>query len=161
LTCLLLDSAIGINVTHVPYRGGQPAMQDLIGGRIDYVCNIITTALPEIQASLVKPITITTSERSPLLPDLATAQEQGVAGFDAYTWDALFLPKATPEPIVRRLNAAINDTVNTPIVRQRLNEIGASIVAPERRSPEYLRTFVASEIEKWAGPIKASGVTIE
>jgi len=161
LTCLLLDSAIGVSITHVPYRGGQPAMQDLIGGRIDYICNIITTALPEIQAGLVKPITITSKERSPLLPDLATAQEQGVAGFDAYTWDAVFLPKGTPEPIVRRLNGAIVETVNTPIVRQRLAEIGASIVAPERRTPEYLDKFVASEIEKWAGPIKASGVTIE
>jgi tripartite-type tricarboxylate transporter receptor subunit TctC len=161
LTCLLLDTAIGANVTHVPYRGGQPAMQDLIAGRIDYVCNIITTALPEIQAGLVKAITITTKERSPLLPDLPTAQEQGLAGFDAYTWDALFLPKGTPDAIVRKLNAATSETLNTPIVRQRLNEIGASIVAPERRSSEYLGKFVASEIEKWAGPIKASGVAID
>jgi tripartite-type tricarboxylate transporter receptor subunit TctC len=161
LTCLLLDTAIGVNVTHVPYRGGQPAMQDLIAGRIDYVCNIITTALPEIQAGLVKAITVTTKQRSPLLPDLPTAQEQGLAGFDAYTWDALFLPKATPDAIVGKLNAATIATLNTPIVQQRLNEIGASIVAPERRTSEYLGKFVASEIEKWAGPIKASGVAID
>ena len=161
LTCLLLDSAIGVNVTHVPYRGGQPAMQDLIGGRIDYVCNIITTALPQIQAHQVKAITITTRERSPLLPDLATAQEQGLKDFDAYTWDALFLPKGTPEPIVRRLNAAITTTVETPIVQQRLREIGATVAGPAQRTPEYLSKFVASEIEKWAGPIKASGASGE
>jgi len=161
LTCLLLDTAIGVNVTHIPYRGGQPAMQDLIAGRIDYVCNIITTALPEIQAGLVKAITITTKERSPLLPDLPTAQEQGLAGFDAYTWDAIFLPKGTPNAIVRKLNAATIETLNTPIVRQRLAEIGANIVAPERRSSDYLGKFVASEIEKWAGPIRASGVAID
>jgi tripartite-type tricarboxylate transporter receptor subunit TctC len=161
LTCLLLNSAIGVNITHVPYRGGQPAMQDLIGGRIDYVCNIITTVLPQVQAGLIKAITITTKQRSPLLPDLPTAQEQGVAGFDAYTWDALFLPNRTPEPIVRRLNAAVNETLNTPIVQQRLSEIGANVVSQERRTPEYLGKFVASEIAKWAGPIKASGVTIE
>lgn len=161
LTCLLLDTAMGVNVTHVPYRGGQPAMQDLIGGRIDYVCNIITTALPQVQAGQVKAITITTKERSPLLPDLPTAQEQGLAGFDAYTWDALFLPKGTPDAIVRKLNAATSETLNTPSVQQRLHEIGATIVAPERRTSEYLGKFVASEIEKWAGPIKASGVTIE
>jgi tripartite-type tricarboxylate transporter receptor subunit TctC len=161
LTCLLLDTAIGVNITHVPYRGGQPAMQDLIGGRIDYICNIITTALPQIEARQVKPITITTRERSPLLPDLPTAQEQGLKGFEAYSWDAVFLPKGTPEPIVRRLNAAIVATMETPIVQQRLREIGATVVSPERRTPDYLSKFVASEIEKWAGPIKASGVSVE
>ena len=136
-------------------------MQDLIGGRIDYICNIITTALPQIEAHQVKAITLTTHERSPLLPDLATAQEQGLKGFEAYSWDAIFLPKGTPEPIVRRLNAATLTTLETPIVQQRLREIGATVVSPERRTPEYLSKFVASEIEKWAGPIKASGVSVE
>ncbi len=161
LTCVLLDSAIGVNVTHVPYRGGQPAMQDLIAGRIDYVCNIITTALPEIQAELVKPITITTKDRSPLLPNLPTAQEQGLKDFEAYTWDAFFMPKGTPDAIVQKLNAATIATVKTPAVQQRLKEIGATIVAPERRSSEYLGKFVPAQIEKWAGPIKASGTVIE
>jgi tripartite-type tricarboxylate transporter receptor subunit TctC len=161
LTCLLLDTAAGVNVTHVPYRGGQPAMQDLIAGRIDYICNIITTALPEIQAGLVKAIAITTKAHSPLLPDLPTAQGQGLAGFEAYTWNALFLPKGTPDAIVQKLNAATNETLNTPIVQQRLREIGASIVVPERRSSDYLGKFVAGEIAKWAAPIKASGIAIE
>jgi tripartite-type tricarboxylate transporter receptor subunit TctC len=161
LTCVFLDVAIGINVTHVPYRGGQPAMQDLIAGRIDYVCNIITTALPEIQGNLIKPIAITTRERSPLLPNLQSADEQGLKGFDAYTWNALFLPKGTPDAIVRKLNAAVSATVETPLVRERLAGIGAAIVPPDQRSPEYLAKFVVSEIEKWAGPIKASGATAE
>jgi tripartite-type tricarboxylate transporter receptor subunit TctC len=136
-------------------------MQDLIAGRIDYVCNIITTALPEIGAALVKPIAITTRGRSPLLPDLASADEQGLKGFDAYTWNALFLPKGTPDSIVRRLNAAVTEVLNTPSVQERLKAIGAGIVAPERRTPEYLGEFVASEIEKWAGPIKASGASVD
>jgi tripartite-type tricarboxylate transporter receptor subunit TctC len=161
LACVLLNATIGIDVTHVPYRGGQPAMQDLIAGRIDYICNIITTVLPQIEGGLVKPIAITTRNRSPLLPDLASADEQGLKGFEAYTWDALFLPKRTPDAIVRKLNAAAIATMDTPSIQQRLKEIGATIAAPERRSPEYLAKFVESEIAKWAGPIKASGATVD
>jgi tripartite-type tricarboxylate transporter receptor subunit TctC len=161
LTCVLLNATIGIDITHVPYRGGQPAMQDLIAGRIDYVCNIITTVLPEIEAGLIKPIAITTRERSPLLPDLASADEQGLKGFDAYTWDALFLPKGAPDSIVRRLNAAVTQVLNTRSVAERLKAIGASIMPAERRTPEYLGKFVPSEIEKWAGPIKASGASVD
>ena len=106
---------------------------------------------------------IDTAIESPLgqIAMVPTAQEQGLAGFEAYTWDAIFLPKGTPDAIVRKLNAATIETLNTPIVRQRLAEIGANIVAPERRSSDYLGKFVASEIEKWAGPIKASGVAID
>jgi tripartite-type tricarboxylate transporter receptor subunit TctC len=161
LTCVLLNAAIGIDVTHVPYRGGQPAMQDLIAGRIDYICNIITTALPDIEAHLIKPIAITTKARSPLLPDVASADEQGLKGFDAYTWNGLFLPKRTPEAIVNKLNAAVIAAMETPSVQERLKSIGATVVAPEQRSPAYLGKFVEGEIAKWAGPIKASGVTVE
>jgi len=161
LACVLINAAIGINVTHVPYRGGEPAMQDLIAGRIDYVCNIITTAVPQIEGGLVKPIAITTRGRSPLLPNLPSAEEQGLTGFEAYSWNAFFLPKATPDAIVRKLNAATQAVLSTPIVQQRLKDIGATLVTPERRSPEYLAKFVADEIEKWAGPIKASGAMVD
>jgi tripartite-type tricarboxylate transporter receptor subunit TctC len=161
LACVLLNAAIGITVTHVPYRGGEPAMEDLIAGRIDYACSIITTSAPQIEAGLVKGITVTTKERSPLLPNLPTAQEQGLKDFEAYTWNAFFLPKGTADPIVSKLNAATVEAMNTPMVQQRLRDIGAAIVAPERRSPEYLAKFVASEIDKWAGPIKASGASAD
>jgi tripartite-type tricarboxylate transporter receptor subunit TctC len=161
LACVLLNAAIGVTTTHVPYRGGEPAMQDLIAGRIDYVCTIITTGAPQIEAGLVKGIAVTTKERSPLLPNLPTAREQGLEGFEAYTWNAFFLPKGTPETIVRRLNAATIETISTPVVQQRLKEIGATIVSPERRSSAYLARFVVSEIDKWAGPIKASGASAD
>ena len=161
LGCVLLNSAIGVDISHVPYRGTGPAMQDLAGGRIDYMCEIVTTALPQIQGGAVKAIATMTKTRSPVLPDLATAHEQGLKDFEAYTWNAFFFPKGTPEPIIRKLHDATVQAMETRAVKERLEGLGASLVAPERRSAEYLGKFVKSEIEKWAAPIKASGVSME
>jgi tripartite-type tricarboxylate transporter receptor subunit TctC len=161
LGCVLLNSAIGVNVSHVPYRGTGPAMQDLAGGRVDYMCEIVTTALPQIQGGAVKPIATMIKTRSPVLKELPTAHEQGLKDFEAYTWNAFFFPKGTPEAIVKKLHAAAVQAMETPAVKERLEGLGASLVAPERRSPEYLGKFVRSEIEKWAAPIKASGVSME
>jgi tripartite-type tricarboxylate transporter receptor subunit TctC len=157
ISCVLLNLAIGVDVTHIPYRGGGPALVDLTAGRIDYICNIVSTAVPAIEGKTVKAIATLTRERAPVLRDLPTAHEQGLTDFAAYTWNAIFLPKATPRRIVDRLNAAVRETVNTPAVRARLTEVGLDVVAPERMTPEYLAKFVADEIAKWAVPIKASG----
>jgi tripartite-type tricarboxylate transporter receptor subunit TctC len=161
LSCALLNAAMGINVTHVPYRGGGPAMQDLIAGRIDYICLNIGGAFPQIESKTVKAIALLTKSRSPILPNLATADEQGLKDFAADNWLGFFLPKATPAPIVRKLNDAAIATLDTPAVQKRLRDIGVEPIASERRSPEYLAKFVVSEIDKWAGPIKAAGVTGE
>ena len=161
LACSLFNAVIGIDVTHIPYRGAAPTMQDLIAGRIDYQCPNTTVALPQIAAATIKAIAILTRERSPILPDLASAREQGLTDFEASIWYALFLPKGTPGAIVARLHDAAVATMETPSVRARLADIGATVVAPARRSPEYLRNFVASEIAKWAVPIKAANITGE
>jgi len=161
LACVLLNAANGLKVTHVPYRGSAPAMQDLIGGRIDYQCANVGPVVPQIEGNLVKAIAILTKNRTPILPALPSAHEQGLANFEAFIWYALFLPKGTPAAIVQKLNAATIATMNTPSVQERLKEVGADLVAPERRSPDYLAGFVESEIEKWAAPIKAAGVTGE
>ncbi len=161
LACSLLNAVIGVDVTHIPYRGAAPTMQDLIAGRIDYQCPNTTVALPQIAAGTIKAIAILTRERSPILPDLASAREQGLSDFEASIWYALFLPKGTPGPIVARLHDAAVATMETPSVRARLADIGATVVAPARRSPEYLRKFVASEIAKWAVPIRAANITGE
>jgi tripartite-type tricarboxylate transporter receptor subunit TctC len=158
LACVLLNAAIGINVTHIPYRGGGPAMQDLVAGRLDYLCNILTTALPQIEGKLVRPMAILAKRRSPLLPSLPSAHEQGLTDLDASTWFAFFLPKGTPAPIVQKLHEATVATMNTPAIQERLKEIGADLAAPERRSPDYLANFVVAEIERWAVPLKAAGV---
>lgn len=160
LACVVLNSAAGLNVTHVPYRGTGPAMQDLQGGRVDYLCEIISTAKPQIDGGTIKPISILTKTRSAVLPGLPTAIEQGTE-VEAYTWNAVFLPKGTPDAIVDKLNAALVETMKTPAVRERLQQLGAVVVAPERQTRAYLTGFVKSEIEKWAAPIKASGVQVE
>jgi len=161
LACVLLNAAIGVKVTHIPYRGGGPAMQDLIAGRIDYQCPLSAVTIPQIASKVVKAIAILTKERSKILADVATAHEQGLTDFDAGSWFAFFLPKGTPAPVVQKLNAATIATLETPPVQQRLFENGATVVALERRSPQYLQKFVESEIAKWAAAIKAAGVQID
>ena len=150
VSCVLLNVAIGVDVTHVPYRGTGPAMQDLMGGRIDYICDVISTALPLIRSKAVKAIALLSPQRSSVLPDLATAQEQGLLGFDADGWNAFFLPRGTPEPIVRRLAKATSDALDLPWVRERLEGLGLNVSPPERRTPEYLAKLVPSELVKWA-----------
>jgi tripartite-type tricarboxylate transporter receptor subunit TctC len=161
LGCVLFNAAAGINATHIPYRGGSPAMQDLIAGRIDYSCNIITSAFPQVRDKLIKAPALLGAKRAALLPDLATAQEQGMAHFDAGSWNVVFLPKGTPEPIVTKLNAAFSEALDTPATRERLHKIGVDIPVMDRRSPSYAAKFVQSEIKKYEAPIKAAGLVIE
>lgn len=159
--CMLLNQAIGVEITHVPYRGGGPAMQDLIGGRIDYVCNYVSTALPAAQGQTGKVIATLANARTAAFPAVATADEQGLKGFDVSAWNAIYMPKAAPAAIVDKLNAAVSRALDMPAVRKRLDDIGLVVVSPDRRSPAYLAKFTAKEIEKWAAPIKASGVTAD
>ena len=160
LGCVVLNSAMAANITHVPYRGTGPAMQDLQGGRIDYLCEIISTAKPQIDGGTVKAIAMLTKDRSPALPNVPTAVEQGLE-VQAYTWNAIFLPKGAPAAIVKKLHDAALDAMHTPAVKDRLANLGAMIVSDDRATPQYLGGFVTSEIDKWAAPIKASGASVE
>lgn len=162
LGCVVVNMVLDLQVEHIAYRGTAPAMQDLMGDRsIDFICDIINTAKPQIEGGTVKGIAIMTKERSPVMPNLKTGLEQGVKDFEAYTWTAFFLPKGTPDAIVKKLNAAIVQTITTPEVRERLEGMGAQVVSKDRTTPEYLAKFLPAEIEKWAAPIKASGVTVD
>jgi tripartite-type tricarboxylate transporter receptor subunit TctC len=158
---LLLDGVMGVKITHVPYRGAGPAMQDMIGGRLDYMCEQISTAFPQIQAGAVKGIAILGPDRVSVLPNLPSVKEAGLGNFDCGAWSALVMPLKTPDAIVRKLNKAAGETIDTPVVRERLAGVGVTVVAPERRSPEFLAKFIPAEIAKWAGPIKASGVSAD
>src|SRR6266700_410053 len=115
LGCVLLNYLIGVDITHVPYRGTGPAMQDLQGGRIDYLCEIVSTAKPQIDGGTVKAIAIMTKERSKALPNVPTGIEQGTPDLEAYTWNALFLPKGAPADIVKKLNDAAVQAMKTPL----------------------------------------------
>ena len=145
---------------HVPYRS-TTALQDLLTGRIDYTCNFLSTSLAQIEAKELTAIAMLTKTRSPIAPSIPTAAEQGLTDFDAATWSGLFMAKGTPGAIIHKLNEAAGLTVTTASVQAKLHDIGATVVAPERRSPEYLQKFVESEIAKWAEPIRAAGLRID
>jgi len=159
LPCVLLNTALGVDVTHVPYRGEGPAQQDLIGGRIDYMCSTIQTGAAMAKQGSVKGIAVMAPRRVAIIPDLATAGEQGLSGVEASVWNAFFLPRGAPAPIVQKLNKAMSDTVDDPTVRKRLEDLGLEIAAPERRTPEYLAKFVPEEIARWTKVAQAAGIT--
>jgi tripartite-type tricarboxylate transporter receptor subunit TctC len=159
--CVLLNQVLGIDVTHVPYRGGEGALVDLMGGRVDYMCSILSTAAQPIRNRQVNAIAMLSRARSPVMPDLATADEQGLTDFDIYSWNAVFLPKGTAPEIVGKLNGALSKVMDNPAVRGKLEDLGLYVVAPAERTPAHLAVFVKSEIEKWAAPIRLSGATGE
>jgi tripartite-type tricarboxylate transporter receptor subunit TctC len=161
LGCALINARLGIDVTHVPYRGGALAMQDLIAQRVDYLCIDTPVAAPQIASGAIKPIAILSHGRSPSLPNVASAHEQGLTDFEASNWSAFFLPKGTPAFIVQKLHDATVAAMNNPAVQKRFQDNGIDLVADERRSPAYLAQFVTGEITKWAGPIKSAGLALE
>ena len=161
LGCALLNAEIGVNVTHVPYRGGGPATNDLMGGQIDYMCPNLGGTLSLIMGKKVKAIAMLSRDRSPLMPDLPTANEQGLTGFDVVTWNAFFIPKGAPAEAIKKLSEATSQAIDTPAVKTRMHDIGVTSVAPERRSPQYLAGFVVNEIARWAEPIKANGLQVD
>src|SRR5262249_2470158 len=128
LGCVVLNSAMGANITHVPYRGTGPAMTDLQGGRIDYLCEVVSTAKPQIDGGTVKAIAMLTKQRSSALPNVPTAVEQGL-NVEAYTWNAIFLPKGAPDAVVKKLHDAALAAMHTPAVKDRLEGLGAMIVS--------------------------------
>ena len=157
LGCVMLDRAMGTSITHVPYRGTGPAMQDLLAGRLDFLCDIAVTAVSNIKAGTVKGLANLSNTRSGVLPDLPTAAEKGLPSVQAYTWTAVFAPKGTPDAAVAKLNAATVQAMNGPGLREQLDNLAATLVAPERRTAAYLGDFVKAEFAKWGETIRAAG----
>lgn len=161
LSCERFNQAAGIQAQHVPFNGGGPALQALLAGEIDFQCPVITLPIPKIKSGEVNGIAILSRGRSSALPELASAQEQGLAGFEATTWFALFLPANSPPAVVQKLNAAAVAVLDDLAVKKNLDEIGGSVVAADRRSAEYLGRFLKSEIDKWASAVKAAGISLD
>jgi tripartite-type tricarboxylate transporter receptor subunit TctC len=149
----------GLNVVHVPYRGSAPLMADLVGGHVSMAFDGTPTVLPQVQAGAVRAVGAGMATRARALPDLPTLQEQGVKGFECYTWNAIFAPAKTPPRIVARLSEAINKALADATVFKRLQEAG--IDPTPGGTPAQLAEFVKAELAKWAPIIKASGAEVD
>ena len=147
-----------IQMLHIPYKGSAPAVTDLLGGQVESMFDNAPSALPHIKAGKLRPIAVTSAQRSPFLPDVPTIAESGYPGFDVQSWFALVAPAGTPKSIITQLNAALNKALNSPEVRQRMQELAAT---PEPGSPEKMAAFEASEIKRWRDVVKASGAKAE
>jgi tripartite-type tricarboxylate transporter receptor subunit TctC len=158
LCALLFSEAIRAEFTGVPYKGTAPAMNDLVGGQIDVMCDQTTNTVPQVKGGTVKAYGVTTKTRLASLPGVPTLDEQGLAGFDVVVWNGLYAPKGTPKPALDKLNAALQAAVKDPAFRSRLADLGAEPVSPEKATPESLRALLKSEVEKWTPIIRKTGV---
>ena len=159
--CAKLNAALGIDTVHVPYRSSGLAAQDLIGGRLDYLCALGATARQPLESGKAKAIALLTADRSALFPELTTSKEQGVPGVDSYFWSSFLFPKDTPDAIVQKLSDASNQTLNRPATVEQLRRAGIEPVAANRRSPAYQRDFTVLEMKAWADQVKTSGLPLQ
>jgi tripartite-type tricarboxylate transporter receptor subunit TctC len=155
-TCLLLNSIVGIRPTMTPFQGTGPAMNTLVAGRVDYMCDQVVSAVPQIQAGTIKAYAVGTAGRNPALPNIPTSTEAGLPEFQASAWNALFAPKGTPPAIVAKLNAALGKALDNQDTRKQLLDLGGEIPSPEQRTPQALAELVKSEIAKWTPIIHAA-----
>ena len=154
---MLLMSAMQADVTTIPYKGTAPAMNDLLGGQIDFMCDQTTNTTGQIKGGKIKVYAVTTASRVPSLPNVPTAQEGGLPGFDLAVWHGLYAPKGTPKPVVDKLVAALQVAVKDPMIKTRLEDLGSEPVAVAQATPDALRKKLASQIELWAPIIKKAG----
>jgi len=155
---LLLMSALQAEMTTVSYRGSAPAMLDVLGGRLDLLCDQTTTTNSHMRAGTVKGYAVTMKTRVPSVPELPTLGESGLRDFDLSVWYGLVVPKGTPKPISDQLSAALRAAISDPTVVKRLAEFGAQPVSPDRATPEAYAAFFRADVAKWAPVIKAAGV---
>ena len=155
---MLLMSAIQTDLTTVPYKGTGPAMTDLMGGQVDFMCDQTTNTTPQIKGGKVKAYAVTTKTRVKSLPDLPTVEESGLKGFEVAVWHGLWAPAGTPKAAIDKLAAALKTALHDPDVVAKFAELGTEPVADNRATPDALRAHLKNEIEKWAPIIKKAGV---
>ena len=158
LCTILFQKAVGFNMTSISYTGTGPAMNALLGGQIDLMCDQTTTTVPQIKAGMVKFYGVTTASRVKVLPDAPTLDEQGLKGFDMKVWHGVYAPKGTPRAIIDRMSAALRAAMKDPDVMRRMSDLGAEIVPESKMTPEGLESHLRAETEKWLPAIRAAGV---
>jgi tripartite-type tricarboxylate transporter receptor subunit TctC len=160
-TCLLFNSVVAVKPNGVPYRGTGPAMNDLVAGQVDYLCDQAVNVAPQHRAGTIKTLAVASEARATALPDVPTSSEGGVPGFKVEVWNAMFAPKETPPAAIEKLNGALKAALADATLKAKLNELGAEVPPANLLEPQGLRAFVAAEIARWAPIIKASGVTVQ
>ena len=155
---MLFMTAIDTDLTTVPYKGTGPAMNDLLGGQVDFMCDQTTNTSSQIKGGKVKAYAVTTKARVPSLSNIPTTAEAGLAGFEIAVWHGLYAPKSTPKPVIDKVGAALQVALKDPAVKQRFADLGTEPVSADRATPEALRAFLKSEIAKWAPIINKAGV---
>jgi tripartite-type tricarboxylate transporter receptor subunit TctC len=161
LPCALLNHTLGVDITMVPYRGENPALQDVIADRVDYMCTTIQSGAAQARQGTVKGIAVMASKRAAIIPNVPTTAEQGLPGVEASVWNGFFFPKGTPKPIVDKMHAAMEKMIARPDIRQKMEALGLEILPPEQRTSAYLAKFLPQDIERWAKVIKAAGIHVD
>jgi tripartite-type tricarboxylate transporter receptor subunit TctC len=154
---MLFQRAIGVQLTEVPFQGTAPAMNALLGGQVDVLCDQTTQTIPQIKAGNVKLYGVTTKNRIKSLPNAPTLAEQGLKDFEVVVWHGIYAPKGTPKPVLEKMNGAVRAALKDPDVVKRMDDLGAEIVPDSKLSPEGLQTWLKAEIDKWGPIIKAGG----
>ena len=161
LPCALLNHTLGVDITMVPYRGEGPALQDVVGDRIDYMCTTIQSGAVQARQGTVKGIAVMAPRRAAIIPDLATTGEQGLNGVEATVWNGFFFPKGTPKPILDKTTQAIEAMISKPEIKQKMEALGLEILPPEQRTPAYMAKFLKEDIARWGKVIKAAGISVD
>jgi tripartite-type tricarboxylate transporter receptor subunit TctC len=159
IACIHFKAVAKLATTEVPYRGTGPAIQDLLGGRVDFVCDQVANVMSYVAAGSLKAYAVASTNRSASMPGVPTTAEAGLPGYRVTVWFALMFPKGTPAPIVARMNTALDHVLDDPTFSRRIEDLGGEVPGNSQRGPEYLRTFVQSEMDLWVPLLKAAGVT--
>jgi len=157
----LLKSATGSKWTSIPYKGTGPALNDLLGGQVDFICDQPASTISHIKAGNLKPIAVATKNRLKILPQVATFSESGLPGFELTVWHGLYAPKGTPKEAVDRLATSLRETLKDPVIIERYQDMSASIATPAQATPEALQNFLKADVERWKTALKAAGIQAE
>jgi tripartite-type tricarboxylate transporter receptor subunit TctC len=159
-TCLMFNSVIGIKPIAIPYPGTGPSMNALVGGQVDYMCDQVLNASPQVNAGTIKAYVVASAERNPAIPDVPTSKEGGLSAFQMSAWNGFFAPKNTPKPVVDKLNAALMKALDDPGVQKRLSDLGSELPTPPQRTAQFLGEHVKAELARWTPILKAAGAVV-